>query len=353
MAIFSLSAKVIQRSKGRSAVAAAAYRCGGVLHDDRTGLTHDYSAKSGVERTFIVGWEGDRQSLWNAAESAEKRKDGTTAREYVAALPLELDGDAHEALARRFANHLRSSFGIACDVALHYPMKDVDGVKMCINPHMHVLTTTRVCDGTELYQKSDLELSTADRKKKGIKKGRKQELIDIREAFAEMTNEELAKNGQSQRVSAKSLKAQGIDREPSIKHYNNPRRIALDNERKQRNAEKAAALLEYENALAEIVDAMLEEEQEEADFIESELERIAQEQKAERQASAQHESVNQKTEKQEPQKLTGFAKMRQALSRTESYMCEEHRCKLEEVEAYNAADKWLRSQQFATKDFEL
>ncbi len=43
MAIYHLSVQVISRSKGRSAVAAAAYRSGERLRDERTGLLQDYT----------------------------------------------------------------------------------------------------------------------------------------------------------------------------------------------------------------------------------------------------------------------------------------------------------------------
>ena len=47
MAIFHLSVKVISRSSGRSAVAAAAYRGAERLHDDRLDRDHDFTNKDG------------------------------------------------------------------------------------------------------------------------------------------------------------------------------------------------------------------------------------------------------------------------------------------------------------------
>ncbi len=47
MAIYHLSMKIISRSSGYSAVASAAYRSGSLMLDERTGLTHDYTRKSG------------------------------------------------------------------------------------------------------------------------------------------------------------------------------------------------------------------------------------------------------------------------------------------------------------------
>src|SRR3546814_1528895 len=49
MASFHLAVKAIGRSAGRSATAAAAYRAGVEITDERTGLVHDYTRKQGVE----------------------------------------------------------------------------------------------------------------------------------------------------------------------------------------------------------------------------------------------------------------------------------------------------------------
>ncbi|HAZ60146.1 MAG TPA: conjugal transfer protein TraA, partial [Gammaproteobacteria bacterium] len=100
MASFHLAVKTIGRSAGRSATAAAAYRAGVEITDERTGLVHDYTRKQGVEHSALVvpadapAWANDRAALWNAAEQAETRKNSTVAREYEIALPAELSAEA-------------------------------------------------------------------------------------------------------------------------------------------------------------------------------------------------------------------------------------------------------------------
>ena len=54
MALYHLSAKVIQRSQGRSAVAAAAYRAAAELHDKQLDQDHDYTAKQHVVHKEIM-----------------------------------------------------------------------------------------------------------------------------------------------------------------------------------------------------------------------------------------------------------------------------------------------------------
>ena len=77
-----------------------AYRAGEKLTNERDGITHDYTAKQGVEHAEIVlpegvhaEWARDRSDLWNAAEFAETRKDARVAREFEIALPHELSAE--------------------------------------------------------------------------------------------------------------------------------------------------------------------------------------------------------------------------------------------------------------------
>ena len=114
MAIYHFSAKVIGRSSGRSAVAAAAYRSASALLDEREARTHDFSHKADVVHSEILLPDGaperwaDRGVLWNAVEAAEKRKDAQLAREVEFALPRELSREEGVALARDFvAAHVR------------------------------------------------------------------------------------------------------------------------------------------------------------------------------------------------------------------------------------------------------
>ena len=55
---FNPSLQVMQRAKGRSAVAAAAYRSCTFLHDERVDIQHDYRKKGGHVSTELFGVEG-------------------------------------------------------------------------------------------------------------------------------------------------------------------------------------------------------------------------------------------------------------------------------------------------------
>lgn len=211
MAIYHCSIKPVSRGSGRSGVAAAAYRAGVCLADERTGEVIDYTRRKGVLATAVYGFDGSREQLWNVAESTEKRCDARTAREIEIAIPHELKQDLQKELIESYVKKIHEKYGVAIDIAIHQSSKDGDQR----NYHAHLLLTTRIVnpDGT-LGRKSDLELSDTDLKKQG-KPSSRQMVTDLRQQWAEIQNEALARVEKKARVSHLSLKAQGIERVPT------------------------------------------------------------------------------------------------------------------------------------------
>jgi len=206
VAIYHLSVKTISRSAGRSATAAAAYRAGVKITDERTGEIHDYTRKSGIEYTELVlptdapSWAINRSSLWNAAEQSETRKNSTVAREFEIALPSELSTEERQRLAVDFAKEIVARHGCAADVAIHAPGKGGDNR----NHHAHILCSTRQLTPAG-FTKKTREL---DDKKTG-------EIDRWRKRFAELQNERFQENGIAASVDHRRLEAQGLDREPT------------------------------------------------------------------------------------------------------------------------------------------
>lgn len=72
--------QIISRGKGRSAVAAAAYRAGEIIKNEYDGVTHDYTRKRGIVHSEILLPDNtlveyaDRGVLWNAVEKIEKAR---------------------------------------------------------------------------------------------------------------------------------------------------------------------------------------------------------------------------------------------------------------------------------------
>ncbi len=116
----------VKRSNGQSAIAGAAYRAGEKLYDERQEKSFNYSARSAdVWQSEILApkaagdWARNRSQLWNAAEAAERRKDGRPARDVTFGLPWGLSRDEHETLVRDFAQEEFVDRGHVVDIAFH------------------------------------------------------------------------------------------------------------------------------------------------------------------------------------------------------------------------------------------
>ena len=150
MAIYHLEAKIVSRGAGRSAVAASAYLSCSRLYNDYDGIQHDYTKKQGLvwQEVFLPEyapqeWQ-DREKLWNAVEENEKAKDSRLAREFIAALPRELDRQAQISLIQEYVQEQFVAEGMCADAAIH----DTDGQ----NPHAHILLTVRPLDEQGRWQ---------------------------------------------------------------------------------------------------------------------------------------------------------------------------------------------------------
>lgn len=224
MAIYHCSTKPLARSSGRSAVAAAAYRSGDCLVDERQGIEHDYTRRRGVIHAELVLPEGagawTRAELWNAAEKAEKRKDARTAREWEVALPEELGDKDRQDLALRFARGLASKYGCAVDVALHAPDREGDQR----NWHAHLLATTRKVTAGAFSEKCEIELSDAKRLSLGLAPARI-EVEAVRQMWAQEVNRQLTTVRRPERVDHRSL---AVQREEAIQKGESEKVAELD-----------------------------------------------------------------------------------------------------------------------------
>lgn len=146
MAIYHLEAKIVSRGSGRSAVAAAAYMSCSQILNDYDGIQHDYTRKKGLvwSQVFLPEFAphewSDRAVLWNAVEENEKTKDSRLAREFVPALPVELNKEQWQELLSDFIQTSFVADGMCADVAIHDPYPPGH------NPHAHIMLTVRPLD---------------------------------------------------------------------------------------------------------------------------------------------------------------------------------------------------------------
>jgi len=206
MAIYHFSVQVIGRASGRSAVAAAAYRAGERLHDERLDRDHDFRARAGVEHSEIMLPEGaperlsDRATLWNEVEATEKRKDAQLAREVEFAIPREMSKAEGIELARDFVQAEFVDRGMIAELNVHRDM-DASGME---KPHAHVMLTMREVGPDGFGQK--------------VRAWNDHENVEQwRERWADHVNQRLAELDIDARIDHRSLAAQGIDLEPQSK----------------------------------------------------------------------------------------------------------------------------------------
>jgi hypothetical protein len=143
IAIYHCSIKIISRGKGKSAVAAAAYRSGEKLTNDYDGTTHDFTRKGGIVHTEILLPDNapkeyaERSTLWNAVEAVEKSKNAQLSREIEIALPNELSEIECIALAKEFAQRTFVDKGMCADICIHNPNREQKNI------HAHIMLTMR------------------------------------------------------------------------------------------------------------------------------------------------------------------------------------------------------------------
>lgn len=230
MAIYHLTSTIITRSKGKSAVASAAYRHACIMKDEKLEKTFDYSRKLHVIHSELLipdqapSWAKDlidedkhhvnaaSEVLWNKVEASEKRKDSQLAREIEFSLPIELSPEQNIMLAREFIQDQFVKLGMIADWSVHWEPN---------NPHVHVMLTMR--DLNEL----GFGLKIREWNVKILHQA-------WREKWGEYANLHLHRHGLDVRIDHRSYQDQGIELLPTIhrgmsyptlvaKHKNAPR----------------------------------------------------------------------------------------------------------------------------------
>lgn len=267
---------MVSRGAGRSAVAAAAYLSCSRILNEYDGVQHDYTRKQGLgwRQVFLPAtapaeWQ-DRENLWNAVEETETAKDSRLAREFVAALPIELSREEQIQLLQDFIKEQFVADGMCADAAIHDPYPPGH------NPHAHILLTVRPLDekGKWQYKTEKEYLCVKDSEERGFtaaefkqaqgdgwekqyqyKVGKKkvymtpsaaqaqgyervskypkstkygrqnpiserwnseEQLVFWRKAWADVTNLHLERAGQEERIDHRSHAERGLEEQPTI-----------------------------------------------------------------------------------------------------------------------------------------
>ncbi|MED3938176.1 MobQ family relaxase, partial [Priestia megaterium] len=259
MAIYHLSMQIISRSKGQSAVAAAAYRSGEKLHDERTDEQKFYSRHVQPETMILTPknapeWMKDRNRLWNEIEQVEKRKDSQLARELNIALPIELNHDQQKELIQSFAQNEFVQKGMIADIAIH--RDDTN------NPHAHIMLTMRDLDQNGFGKKNrdwNADFANAKENNRGYVKN-SEGCLSIREQWANYANQALEQAQSKERITHLSHENRGLEVLPTI-HLGH---VAHDMEKKGKQSERGQINRERQKYNQAVIDLQAYRRQKEA-----------------------------------------------------------------------------------------
>ena len=226
-----LEIRIVQRSKGSSAVAGAAYQAGEKLFSEYDQKMKNYLYKKEVVYAEVMlptnappGY-ADRATLWNAAEEVEKQWNSQLARRFVVALPREAPTVMYPQMMQEYCREHFVSKGMCCDFAIHDP--DPPGH----NPHCHIMLTMRAIDENGKWLPKSHKVYDLDENGERIRlpsgnwKSHKEDTVDWNEQYhAEewrhgwelVQNKYLELAGSPERVDMRSYERQGLDKIPTV-----------------------------------------------------------------------------------------------------------------------------------------
>ena len=239
MAIYHLSIKNVSRAKGTSSCANLSYITASKVTDENTGETYygfghsDRIQQTGIELPKHAPAEfEDAGVCFSSLEKNEKSSNARTAKKITVALPREVSTAEREEMLKAFTS-LFTDKGYPVAWAIH---EDAEGN----NPHAHLLVANRSIDSKGQWQSCKskkvyvldeggnrvpiLDENTGKQKVDSHKRKQwkrktvqanwldeKASLQVIRETWEQVCNEHL-----EEKISCRSLEAQGIDRVPTI-----------------------------------------------------------------------------------------------------------------------------------------
>lgn len=217
--------------KGRSPVAAAAYRHRTEMFDQAQGLRFRYTQQTDLQHAEITlpaaapGWirealagrdpAGASEVLWNRVMGDARRIDEQHANEIVMALPVELTREQNIALVREFARDHITPRGLVADWVLH---DKGDG-----NPHAHLTHTLRPLTEEGFGRKTIPVLGDDGQPVRVNGKiiyrqfaGGRDLVQQLRTAWGDAVNTHLAHAGLDISIDMRSYAERGIDITPGI-----------------------------------------------------------------------------------------------------------------------------------------
>jgi hypothetical protein len=214
MSTYHCSVKAGNKGSGASGSAKADYICREGKYADKPDLEYKESGS-------LPEWAQDTpRAFWQAGDEYE-RVNGRVYTEIEIALPREISPEQRQELVKNFIKEQLPDHPYT--VAIHNPKAALEGGEQ---PHAHIIFSERKRDGIErdkehyfkraaapYRDRKTKEMVTPDPAKGGAKKDltwhKAGKIVEIREAWEQHYN-----RYSPEQVSCRSLKAQGVDREP-------------------------------------------------------------------------------------------------------------------------------------------
>jgi hypothetical protein len=203
MATYHCSVKHGSKGNGASSAAKADYICREGKYEDKPDLEYKESGN-------MPEWaQASPRVFWHVGDQCE-RANGRVYTEIEVALPREITPEQRRELVEKFIQE-QIGHNHPYTVAIHTPKATLDGGDQ---PHAHIIFSERKLDGIERSEEQFFKRANAKEPEKGgTAKDRtwneREKVQQIRESWEEHYNRH-----SPEQVSCRSLKEQGIDREP-------------------------------------------------------------------------------------------------------------------------------------------
>lgn len=207
MAIYHLTAKTVSRGTSSAKARHDYIEREGRYASDKSEVEHSQSGN-------MPEWARDAQKYWDAADTYE-RGNGRLFKQLEFALPKELKPEEQKALVQSYVDQLTTTKDgpLPYSYAIH---KGHDKE----NPHCHLMISERAQDGHQRTAETWFKRANSQKPEQGgAKKSEalkpKKWLQEARQEWSLQANNALERAGHESRIDHRSLKKQGIDREPT------------------------------------------------------------------------------------------------------------------------------------------
>ena len=207
MAIYHLTAKTVSRGTSSAKARHDYIEREGKYQADKEEVSYSQSGN-------MPEWAEDAKKYWDSADVYE-RGNGRLFKQLEFALPKELTKDEQKELVQGYVDKLTSTK----DGALPYSFAIHKGHDK-ENPHCHLMVSERAIDGNDRTPETWFKRANNKTPEKGGARKTeelkpKEWLQEARKEWSLQANRALERSGHEARIDHRSLKAQGIDREPT------------------------------------------------------------------------------------------------------------------------------------------